>query len=113
MKCDIVLFGADAFTSSSVYNKIGTSILCRLAKRYDIPRYTCGVSMKITKKVKIEKRSGKEVWDERRKKIEVLYPAFDKVNYKLISGVISEFGVLSGKSFAKKARKKLKKIKKI
>ena len=109
-KCDIVLFGADAFTSSSVYNKIGTSILCRLAKRYDIPRYACGVSMKIANKVKIEKRSGKEVWDERRKKIEVFYPAFDKVNYKLISGVISEFGVLGGKSFVKKAKKKLKDI---
>jgi len=111
-KCDIVLFGADAYTSSSVYNKIGTSILCRLAKRYDIPSYSCGVSMKIAKKVKIEKRSGKEVWDERRKNIKVIYPAFDKVNYKLISGVISEFGVLRPKIFVKKAKKKLKEIRK-
>jgi methylthioribose-1-phosphate isomerase len=36
--------------------------------------------MKITNKVKIEKRSGKEVWDTKRKNINVIYPAFDKVS---------------------------------
>ena len=109
-KCDLVLFGADAFTKTSVYNKIGTEVLCRLAKHYGIPRYACGVSMKISDRIKIEKRSGKEVWDERKKNIEIFYPAFDKVNYKLISGVISEFGILGYKTFVQMARSKLKRL---
>jgi translation initiation factor 2B subunit (eIF-2B alpha/beta/delta family) len=109
-KCDLLLFGVDAFTNTAVCNKIGTETLCRLAKHYRIPRYACGVSMKATWKVKIEQRKGREVWDERKKNIKVVYPAFDKVNYKLISGIISEFGILKPKSFSKKAKRKLKKM---
>lgn len=111
-KCDLLLFGVDAFTRSSVYNKIGTETLCRLAKHYRIPRYACGVSMKATKGVKIEQRKGREVWNEHRKNIEVVYPAFDRVNYKLVSGVISEFGILRPKTFFKKAKRKLEDISK-
>jgi len=107
-KCDLFLFGADAFTKRIVGNKIGTSTLCKLAKSYNIPRYSCGVSLKFTKKIKIEKRSSKEVWDERIKKIEVFNPAFDKTKLKNLSGVISEFGVLPPKQFVKKAKQKLK-----
>ena len=104
-KCDIFLFGADAYTKSQVINKIGTSTLCKIAKDNNIPRYSCGVSKKFTKKVIIEKRPGKEVWDERSKNIEINNPAFDKTNKKLVSGIISEFGILSYKEFTKKASK--------
>ena len=103
-KCDIFIFGADAYTKNVIVNKIGTSTLCKIAKRYNIPRYSCGVSKKFTKKVKIEKRSGKEVWDERGKNIEVINPAFDKTNKKLVSGIISEFGITSYGEFLKKAK---------
>lgn len=109
-KCDLFLFGADAFTKSMVINKIGTSTLVKLAKDYGIPRYSCGVSSKFTKKIKIEKRSSKEVWDEREKKIEVLNPAFDKTKLKNLSGVISEFGILTPKKFVKEVKEKLKKL---
>lgn len=111
-KCDLFLFGADAFTKSIVANKIGTRTLVNLAKDYDVPRYACGVSLKITNKVKIEKRAGKEVWDERNKKIEVLNLAFDKTKLKDLSGVISEFGILTQKQFVKKAKEKLKQLSK-
>ncbi|MBT3397458.1 hypothetical protein HOA55_00445 [archaeon] len=103
-KCDILLFGADAFTPSAVINKIGTSTLCKIAKDKGIPRFACGVSKKFTKKIKVEKRSGKEVWDERNKMIEVTNPAFDRTNKKLVSGVISEFGILTYRQFIKKAK---------
>jgi len=106
-KCDLFLFGADAFTKSYVANKIGTSTLVRLAKIYKVPRYTCGVSLKFTRSIKLEKRSSKEVWDERNKKIEVINPAFDKTKLKDLTGIISEFGILKRKAFVKKARKKL------
>lgn len=109
-KCDLFLFGADAFTKSEVANKIGTSTLVKLAKLNKIPAYSCGVSLKFTKKIKIEKRSGKEVWDEREKNIQVLNPAFDKTKLKNLTGIISEFGILKQKEFVKKAKTKLKNL---
>ena len=106
-KCDIFLFGADAFTKTNLANKIGTSTLVQLAKFHKIPRYSCGVSLKFTKKIRIEKRSSREVWDEREEKIEVINPAFDKTKLEMLSGVVSEFGVLSSKRFVRKANEKL------
>ena len=107
-KCDLFLFGADAFTRTIVANKIGTSTLNRMAKNYRVPRYSCGVSNKFTKKIQIEKRPGREVWGQRNKKIKVLNPAFDKTKMKEITGIVSEFGILTPKQFVKKAKEKLK-----
>lgn len=107
-KCDLFLFGADAYTKSVAVNKIGTSTLVTLAKLHKVPAYSCGVSLKFTKKVKIEKRSSKEVWDERNKNIEIDNPAFDKTKTKNLTGIISEFGILKPKQFVKKANENLK-----
>ena len=107
-KCDLFLFGADAFTKSTVANKIGTSTLVNLAKDHNVPRYSCGVALKFTNKVKIEKRSSREVWGTNNEKIEVINPAFDKTKNKNLSGIISEFGILTPKQFVKKAKQKLK-----
>ncbi|MFH0808019.1 MAG: hypothetical protein V1888_00145 [archaeon] len=108
--CDLFLFGADAFTKSEVANKMGTSTLVKLAKIHRVPTYTCGVSLKFTKKITIQKRSGKEVWDEREKNIEVLNMPFDKTKLKDLTGIISEFGILKQKEFVKKAKDKLKRL---
>jgi translation initiation factor 2B subunit (eIF-2B alpha/beta/delta family) len=107
-KCDLFLFGVDAFTKRNLANKIGTSMLCKLAKAHRIPRYSCGNSLKYTKKIKFEKRKGREVWDERNKNISIINPAFDKVGYKDLSGIISELGILKPKQFVKKAKTNLK-----
>ncbi|MFA5061459.1 MAG: hypothetical protein WC494_04055 [Candidatus Pacearchaeota archaeon] len=107
-KCDLFLFGADAYTKKYVVNKIGTSTLVKISEHYKVPRYSCGVSMKFTKKVKIEKRGGKEVWDERDKNISVENYAFDKTRLVWLTGIISEFGILKPKDFVRKARENLK-----
>ena len=107
-KCDISFFGADAYTKRYIYNKIGTSIINTLAKNSKIKTYSCGVSAKFTNKVKIEKRSGKEVWDERNKNIEIYNPAFDKTKMKNVTGIISELGILTPKQFVKKINEKIK-----
>jgi translation initiation factor 2B subunit (eIF-2B alpha/beta/delta family) len=106
-KCDLFLFGADAYTKKYVVNKIGTSTLVKIAEHYKIPRYSCGISMKFTKKVKIEKRSGKEVWNKRNKNILIENYAFDKTKLVWITGVISEFGILKPKEFLKEVREKV------
>jgi translation initiation factor 2B subunit (eIF-2B alpha/beta/delta family) len=109
-KCDLFLFGADAFTSKEVANKIGTSTLVKLAKLYKVPTYTCGVSTKFTRKIKVEKRSPREVWTRRSKNITILNPAFDKTKLKDLNGIISEFGIFQSKQFARLARQKLKSL---
>ena len=108
--CDLLLFGADAFSKNSLANKIGTSTLCRIAEHYRIPRYACTISLKYTKKIKLESRPSREVWDERKKKINVINPAFDLVPKNLLSGIISELGILSYNQFIKKAKQNLKKF---
>lgn len=105
-KCDLFLFGADAYTKKYVINKIGTSTLVKIAEHYRVPRYSCGVSMKFTKKVKIEKRSGREVWDERNKNLFVENYAFDKTRLIWLTGIISELGILKPKDFVKKVKEK-------
>ncbi len=109
-KCDIFFFGADAFTSTEVANKIGTSTLVRLAKIHKIPTYSCGVSLKFTKKITIKLRSIKEVWKTNIKNIEVVNPPFDKTKLKNLTGIISEHGILKQKEFVKKAKEKLKNL---
>ncbi|MEA3248488.1 MAG: hypothetical protein U9Q73_02160 [Nanoarchaeota archaeon] len=105
-KCDIFLFGADAFTKTEVANKVGTNTLVKLAKLYRIPRYTCGVSLKFTKKIKIEKRPSREVWNLSEKNIKIINPAFDKTKLKMLSGIVSEFGILNSKEFVRKTKSK-------
>lgn len=107
-KCDLFLFGADAYTKSFIVNKIGTSILCEIARLNKTKSYSCGVSLKFTKKVKIEKRSPSEVWVQNNKNIIIENPAFDKTKMKKVTRIISEFGVLQPKQFVKKASLKLK-----
>ena len=109
-KCDLFLFGVDAFTQNIVANKIGTNTLTRLAKIHNIPRYACGISTKFTKKIQLEKRPAQEVWDRRHEKIEVINPAFDKTKMQDISGIVSEFGILAPKQFVRKAEEKIKQL---
>ncbi len=109
-KCDLFLFGADAFLKKGVANKIGTSTLCKIAKDHNIPRYSCGISLKFTEQVKIEKRNSREVWDEREKNIEVENIAFDLTKKDLLSGVISEIGVLSYTQFFEKSQEKIQRL---
>ena len=109
-KCDLFLFGADAYLPKKIINKTGTNMLCEIAYLHNIPRYSCGISLKYAKKAKIEMRSGKEVWDERNKRIIIFNPAFSELNSKYVSGVISEFGILHYKDFIKRAKKNLEKF---
>ncbi len=111
-KCDLFLFGADAYTRRFIYNKIGTSTLTKISALYNIPSYSVGFSLKYTKKVTLEKRIGKEVWDERDLNITVENFAFDKVKGRSIMGVISESGILPYNKFIKSAKTNLRMISK-
>lgn len=110
-KADIFLFGADAVTSEgSVINKIGNKMLSEIAEKYDVPSYCCTFSWKFDPKTKLgdieklESRKEKEVWPGKPKKLKISNIVFEKVPEHLITGIVSELGVLSPDLFLSEFR---------
>ncbi|MHC1717108.1 MAG: S-methyl-5-thioribose-1-phosphate isomerase [Acidaminococcaceae bacterium] len=105
-RIDAVVVGADRIAcNGDVANKIGTYSLAILAKAHNIPFYiaapttTFDFSIKTGAEIPIEERCG----DELRKlsgvstapdNIEVFNPAFDVTPGDLISGIITDYGVI-------------------
>lgn len=97
--CDRVAANGD------VANKIGTSIVATVAKRYNIPFYVCAPTATIDmatptgNEIKIEQRKAEEVtemWYEKRMApdgVKVYNPAFDVTDNDLITGIVTEFGI--------------------
>jgi len=98
--CDRVAANGDAA------NKIGTSVVATVAKRYGIPFYVCApsstidINTKVGDDIKIEQRKPEEVtemWYKERmapEGVKVYNPAFDVTDNELISGIVTEYGVL-------------------
>lgn len=99
-KCDLMLIGADAILSDgTVINKIGSEMFAEIANRYDINVYICTDSWKFDPETiygsdeRIEIRDQKEIWNDIPKNVTVKNYAFEKINSKLITGIISELGI--------------------
>jgi translation initiation factor eIF-2B subunit alpha len=102
-KPDKILIGADAILKTGVINKVGSELLARIAKEEKIPFYIVSDSWKFTNnKVPIEQRPLNEVWNKAPRNIKIKNPAFEFVHKKYISGIISEFGIMSYINFLKK-----------
>jgi methylthioribose-1-phosphate isomerase len=98
--CDRVAANGDAA------NKIGTSMVALAAKRYGVPFYICAPTSTIDintpngDAIKIEQRKPEEVtemWYKERmapEGIGVYNPAFDVTDNELITGIVTEHGVL-------------------
>lgn len=98
--CDRVAANGDAA------NKIGTSMVALAAKRYGVPFYICAPTSTIDintptgDDIKIEQRKPEEVtemWYKERmapEGIDVYNPAFDVTDSELISGIVTEHGIL-------------------
>lgn len=102
-----VFVGCDRVASNGdVANKIGTSGVAIIAKRYGIPVYVCSPTSTIDLNCKngddinIEERKANEVselWYEKRmapNDVKIYNPAFDVTDNDLIAGIITEYGVL-------------------
>ncbi|WP_197027097.1 S-methyl-5-thioribose-1-phosphate isomerase [Butyrivibrio sp. MC2021] len=98
--CDRVAANGDAA------NKIGTSMVALAAKRYNVPFYVCAPTSTIDintptgADIKIEQRKPEEVtemWYKERmapEGIGVYNPAFDVTDNELITGIVTEYGIL-------------------
>ena len=86
-------------------NKIGTSVVATVAKRYNVPVYICAPTSTIDMNtltgddIHIEERSAEEVtemWYKERmapEGVKVFNPAFDVTDHDLIAGIITEYGI--------------------
>ena len=97
--CDRVAANGDAA------NKIGTSVVATVAKRYGVPFYVCAPTSTIDydtptgAEIKIEQRPAEEVtemWYKERmapEGVKVFNPAFDVTDNELITAIVTEYGV--------------------
>lgn len=106
-KIDLVLVGCDRVAANGdTANKIGTCGVAILAKHYGIPFYVCApsttidMSLESGRQIPIEERGADEVtelWYKRRMAppdIRVYNPAFDVTEAELITGIITEKGLV-------------------
>ncbi|MBF0484484.1 MAG: S-methyl-5-thioribose-1-phosphate isomerase [Candidatus Omnitrophica bacterium] len=115
-KIDAIFTGADRIASNGdSANKIGTYMLAVLAKYHKIPFYivapesTFDLSIKNGTEIPIEERSADEVrsfagCQSAPAKVKVYNPAFDVTDQKLITGIVTEKGIIR-KPFKENIRK--------
>jgi len=99
-ECDVVMVGADAITPDGVVNKFGTYGLALAAREKEVPFYVLAGTEKFlpapfARNVRIEQKDPKEVILENipHGKVENFY--FDFTPLDLITGVVTQEGVLS------------------
>jgi len=103
---DAILVGCDRVAANGdVANKIGTSVLAAVAKRYNVPVYVCAPTSTIDLEtatgddIEIEERPIEEItkmWYEypmAPEGVKVFNPSFDVTDNDLITGIITEHGV--------------------
>lgn len=102
-----VFLGADALLKKGIINKVGSKETAEIAFYHKVPFYIVADSWKYTsKKISIENRSLNEVWDKAPKNIKIKNPAFEFVEKKYITKIISEVGTLDYDKFLKIVNKK-------
>ena len=105
-KINAVFVGCDRVAANGdTANKIGTSVVATVAKRYNVPVYICAPTSTIDldtptgADINIEQRPDKEVtemWYKERmapEGIKVFNPAFDVTDHDLIAGIVTENGI--------------------
>ena len=106
-RIQMVIVGCDRVAANGdVANKIGTSMVAAAAHYYGVPFYVAGPSSTIDldtptgRDIVIEQRDGSEVTDKWYKKpmapkgVGVYNPAFDVTDAALITGIITERGII-------------------
>jgi len=101
-----VFVGCDRVAANGdTANKIGTSVVATVAKRYNVPVYICAPTSTIDLNtitgadIHIEQRPAEEVtemWYKERmapEGVKVFNPCFDVTDNDLIAGIITEYGI--------------------
>ena len=106
-KVDIIFTGADRIAvNGDAANKIGTYMLAVLAKHHGVPFYMVApkssfdLGIKLGKQIPIEQRNPNEVTHfagvaTAPRGVKVYNPAFDVTPASLISGIVTEYGIIN------------------
>jgi len=106
-ECDLAIVGADAVSPGGVVNKIGTYALALAARENKVPFYVLAGTEKFlpppfAQSLRIEERDPKEVTNEDIPNSVVVNRYFDITPLKLITGVVTQEGVIVGKEIQKR-----------
>jgi translation initiation factor eIF-2B subunit delta len=98
---DLVMVGADAITFQGVVNKIGTYGLALAARDKAIPFYVLAgwekfLPAPFSRALRIEKKDPREITEETLPNVVVENRYFDFTPLDLITGVVTQAGVISG-----------------
>jgi len=106
-KADYCLIGCDVISSTFLINKVGSRMISILCDKYDVPLYVCSLSYKFEPeslegaRSDLELRSPRELWDKPPRKLKIINPAFDIVDFEGVTGFVTELGVMPPDSFVK------------
>lgn len=108
-RSDVVFISAEQITPKGhILAEIGAEIIANTAKEKGVPVYVFANSWKINNnydsKILYENHSNKTIWKERPNKIKLSRIKYDLVSQKLITGIISELGIYSPKSFLEEVK---------
>lgn len=104
---DAVLIGADEITmKGDAINKIGSWGIANAAYFASKPIYVVSSILKVNvasvhEKTKIEMRESREIWPEAPLGLKIVNPAFDFIDGKLISGYLTELGLIKPEEIEK------------
>jgi len=99
--CQAIVVGADSILADgSILNKVGTALLARAAHSRGVPFYVVSETLKISPYVwsgdlaVLEEHSGHEVWQDAPLQVRVRNFSFDHTPAELVSGILTEQGLL-------------------
>ena len=112
--CSVAFMGSDCVGMPGVVNKVGSFLLALACKELNIPLYVLAGSEKIVGDERLfefekHERPGEEVWETRKedgkegipKGVRVLNHQFELVPLNLVTGIVTEKGVLKEKDIEK------------
>lgn len=109
---DIMLIGSDEILiDGSAINKVGSLGFALACKKGNVPAYVVASVLKVDPLttfdgLQIEHRSAKEVWENAPEGLNLFNPAFDYIDKELITGFITEEGVLTRKDLKRVMQKR-------
>lgn len=97
--CCAAFMGCDCIASPGVVNKVGSWALAIACRELNVPLYAFSGTEKFVSDERMfefekHERPGNEVWDAAPKGVAVLNHQFDLVPFNLVSGLVSEDGIL-------------------
>jgi translation initiation factor eIF-2B subunit delta len=104
--CSVAFMGCDCVGMPGVVNKVGSYLLALACKELNIPLYALAGSEKIVDDERLfefekHERPGEEIWEDIPKGVRVLNHQFELVPLNLLSGVVTEKGILLEKDIEK------------